>query len=75
MKRRDFLGVFGGGIAAWPLIARAQQANGRKPKIVFLAPAPQTYQDEFTRGLREFGWINDVNSLIQFRFDPHWTWV
>ena len=42
MRRRKFLGVMGGA-AAWPMVARAQQA-GRPPRIGFLGAglnAPQ----------------------------------
>ena len=58
MKRRDFITLLGGA-AAWPLAARAQQAE-RVRRIGFLrtAPPPERELEAFLRGLADQGFRN-----------------
>ena len=67
MKRREFLTLLGGTVAAWPLIARAQQPAGKVPRIGFL----QSFRNEnvvaFNQGLREAGYVDGRNALIETR--------
>jgi len=69
--RREFITLLGGAAAAWPLAAHAQR-NTRTPRIGFLSPSPQTYQEEFRRGLRERGYFDGQNVIVDYRFtDGH----
>jgi putative tryptophan/tyrosine transport system substrate-binding protein len=72
MRRRDFIAGFTGLSAAWPLVARAQQL-GKVPRIGYLSPGsaspgPLAYHDEFQRGLRELGYVEGQNIVIEYRF-------
>src|SRR5262245_56116493 len=70
--RRKFLATLGGAAAAWPLTARAQQA-GKLPTIGFLGsvsvPAAQgRWVAAFLQRLRELGWIEGRNFVIEYRW-------
>src|SRR5262245_10696493 len=71
-SRREFIALVGGAAAAWPLAARAQQV-GKVPRIGYLSPGsaspgPLAYHDEFQRGLRELGYVEGRNIVIEYRF-------
>lgn len=70
MRRRDFIQIAGGAVAAWPLAARAQQ----KPMPVIGVLHSQTQESEATRmpailqGLREAGFEVGRNLTIEHRY-------
>src|SRR5262249_38635816 len=68
--RRKFLATLGGA-AAWPLVARAQQA-GKLPTIGFLGGSTASAQSEWTapfvQRLRELGWIEGRTVAIEYRW-------
>ena len=73
MKRRDFF-AFAGAVAAWPVMARAQQSD--LPVIGFLhvASAASTKHNVagFLKGLGEAGFVVDRNVTIKFYWgDSH----
>ena len=72
MKRRGFITLLGGTAATWPLAARAQQPAGRIYRIGYLsAPSRESVQrtlDAFLRKLRELGWVEGSNLIIEYRW-------
>src|SRR5258708_34536706 len=72
MRRREFFGVLGGGVAFWPLIAAAQQ-SARPRRIGIL----HDYQkddaegrmqlDAFHDELKKLGWIEGQNVIFDFQ--------
>src|SRR5262245_51172033 len=70
MRRRDFIKVIAGSLAAWPLAARAQQP--KMPTIGFLvAGTPSSHGQwvaAFVQRLRELGWIEGRTIAIEYRW-------
>jgi putative ABC transport system substrate-binding protein len=60
--RRKFITLLGGAAATWPLAARAQVKPAR---IGWFTVAPHPYIEGFRRGLRELGWIEGENLVIE----------
>ena len=72
MRRRDFIAVVSGAVA-WPLAARAQQADRTRRIGVLMAyastdPEGQALLAEFTRHLAELGWAEGRNVQIDVRW-------
>ena len=69
MKRRQFFGVLGGAVAAWPLTALAQQTM---PVIRVFQQRQSSAQTNnvaaFRQGLKETGFAEGENVVIEF----HW---
>ena len=70
MRRREFITLLGG-VAAWPVAARAQQSSGR-PLVGILSPLSETTAtrniEGFREGLRELGYVEGRNITIALRF-------
>src|SRR2546426_7781121 len=73
MRRREFIALFGGAAAAWPLAARAQQPE-RMRCIGVLMPLAADDPDvppriaAFQHGLQQLGWTIGRNVRIDYRW-------
>jgi putative ABC transport system substrate-binding protein len=70
MRRREFITLLGGATAAWPLAARAQQAN-KIWRMGILDTATRELNsanmDVFLKRLREFGYVEGQNLIVEYR--------
>jgi len=73
MRRREFI-TLAGGMAVWPLAARAQQ-SGQMRRIGVLMPYArddpegQARITAFLQGLQKLGWTEGRNLQIEYRWD------
>jgi putative ABC transport system substrate-binding protein len=72
VKRREFITLVGGAVAAWPVMASAQQPAGKPPIIGYIGGGARTSQqawlDAFMQRLRERGWIEGRTVTIEVRW-------
>jgi putative ABC transport system substrate-binding protein len=67
MRRRDFIILVGGAILTWPHVLRAQQP-ARVWRIGFIAHRYEKFYDPLFSGLRELGYVEGQNLIIERRY-------
>jgi putative ABC transport system substrate-binding protein len=71
MRRREFITLLGGTVAAWPLTARAQQTS-KLPTIGLLGAGTRSSWSDwlaaFAHRLRELGWIEGRTVAMEIRW-------
>jgi putative ABC transport system substrate-binding protein len=69
LDRRTFIGGVVSGLLAAPLAAESQPQAGKLPRIGVLTSGPMTavLQEAFRQGLRDHGYVEGQNILIEWR--------
>ena len=72
MRRREFITLLGGAVAAWPLAVRAQQREGMRRVDVLMGAAETAWSRgwlaAFFRRLDELGWREGRNLVTQMQW-------
>jgi putative tryptophan/tyrosine transport system substrate-binding protein len=73
MRRREFVTLVGGAVAAWPLAARAQQSASKIPVVGVLWHAGNADEEEIflnvlRRAFNDLGYIEGKNIVLEHRF-------
>jgi putative ABC transport system substrate-binding protein len=72
MKRREFITLLGGVVAAWPLTTRAQQPTAMGPQarvgVLTASPPSSGMLNAFREGMRERGYFEGQNLSIVVRW-------
>jgi ABC-type uncharacterized transport system substrate-binding protein len=72
MRRREFTTLVAGALAAWPLVARADQ-SGKLARVGYLGPLPNNPMivasyAVISSELRQFGFVDGQNLIIEYRY-------
>ena len=67
MKRRDFIFLAAGGVAAWPIGAQAQTSD-KVWRMGLIAHGYESFYDALFEGLRPLGYVVGKNLMVERRF-------
>ncbi len=67
MRRREFIALVSGGVAAWPLGALAQGTD-KIWRMGFIAQGYERFYDALFEGLRELGYAEGRNLMVERRY-------
>jgi putative tryptophan/tyrosine transport system substrate-binding protein len=67
MRRRQFVALAGGALVAWPLRLHAQQ-SAKIWRIGFVAHRYEKFYDPLFSGLRELGYVEGQNLIVERRY-------